>query len=94
MKQMHQTKSFALGCIVMTAAVADQIERADIQVALRRHARCDWGTVCPEDAQQNELALRQGERLLSVYADRHDTCFYIITDADRSVTTVLLPSDY
>ena len=48
----------------------------------------------PEDAAENELSLREGFRLLSAYRDRNGTKFWIITEADRSVTTLLLPEEY
>jgi hypothetical protein len=94
MNQMKSSKSFSLGRILLTAAVEEGIERSEIDAALGRHARGDWGDLCAADVRQNELALREGERLFSAYTDRHDTEFYIITEADRSATTVLLPGDY
>lgn len=54
----------------------------------------DWGKVCPEDWQSNQDALVNGERILSVYEDRTGREFWIITEACRSATTVLLPEDY
>jgi hypothetical protein len=83
-----------LGSIVVTPAVEECIDQPDINKALERHARGDWGDLNPDDCRQNELALREGGRLFSAYIDRRDTQFYIITEADRSVTTVLLPGDY
>ena len=94
MVQHHSAKSFSLGRILITCSVEDCIERPDIDDALGRHARGDWGDLCPADRRQNELALREGERLFSTYADRRNRRFYIITEADRSATTVLLPEDY
>lgn len=60
---------------------------------LRRHASGDWGEVCEEDRRENELSLREGYRLLSVYGTGASR-FWIITEADRSITTVLMPDDY
>jgi hypothetical protein len=60
---------------------------------LKRHASGDWGDICPEDRGLNELALKDGSRLLSVYGTG-ERKFWIITEADRSVTTVLMPEDY
>lgn len=94
MIQKQSEKSFSLGRILITTSVEDRLERAEIDTALGRHARGDWGDLCPDDCRQNELALREGGRLFSAYADQHHTRFYIITDADRSATTVLLPGDY
>ena len=61
---------------------------------LKRHAAADWGDVEKEDQRLNDEALRVGERLLSVYSDCKGTKFWIITEWDRSVTTVLLPDEY
>jgi len=87
-------KAFPLGRVVITAAAQDELDSADVGAALRRHARGDWGDLDREDIKQNESALRYGERLFSVYQDQRQTRFYIITEADRSATTVLLPADY
>ncbi|MBL9204261.1 MAG: hypothetical protein JNN01_04205, partial [Opitutaceae bacterium] len=67
---------------------------ADLCACLARHARGDWGELPPEDVEENELSLKEGYRLLSASSDRHSTRFYIITEADRSATTLLLPEDY
>lgn len=61
---------------------------------LGRHHCADWGDVCQEDAEANESALVHGERLLSVYNMPDGGKIWIITEADRSATTVLLPSEY
>lgn len=60
---------------------------------LDRHLAGDWGDVCAEDNHANELALREGSRLLSAYR-LGDVAIWIITEADRSATTLLLPSEY
>lgn len=54
----------------------------------------DWGDLCEEDRQANEDALNRDLRLLSAYSDRNGAKFWIITEADRSLTTILLPEDY
>ena len=84
---------FSLGQIVITANAQTNLDPADVQQGLSRHVRGDWGEVGPEDAKENELSLKEGFRLLSVYRSGGDR-FWIITEADRSVTTVLMPSDY
>jgi hypothetical protein len=84
---------FPLGQILMTANAAAQLDAVTVIESVNRHAMGDWGEVCPEDAAQNELALKEGCRLLSVYGNG-ERRFWIITEADRSVTTVLMPSDY
>jgi hypothetical protein len=60
---------------------------------LARHATGDWGELCAFDRRQNEIALRDGLRVLSSYPVRRE-CIWIITEADRSVTTLLLPEEY
>ena len=83
-----------LGRTVMTQTAAQAIERGDVLQALARHERGDWGDVCAEDGKANDLALVEGERLLSVYRSSSGVRFWVITEWDRSVTTVLLPADY
>jgi hypothetical protein len=58
-----------------------------------RHATRDWGDLCAFDRRQNEIALRDGYRVLSSYPVGRE-CVWIITEADRSVTTILLPEEY
>jgi len=60
---------------------------------LARHATGDWGDLCAFDRRQNEIALREGLRVLSSYPVGSE-CVWIITEADRSVTTILLPEEY
>jgi hypothetical protein len=93
---MNETKSrsFHLGQTVATPHALETLDPTDMYAALARHARCDWGDCGEEDAEENELSLREGFRLFSVYHDRHGTKFWIITEADRSATTILLPEDY
>ena len=63
-------------------------------VLLARHLSGDWGEVCAEDAKENEFSLEHGFRLLSAYVLRDGTKVWIITEADRSATTILLFSEY
>jgi len=88
------TLKFPLGRTVITRNALDRLSSDDVQIALARHAAGDWGDVCPEDRHENELSLREGFRLLSVYQSKAGERFWVITEADRSVTTVLLPEDY
>jgi hypothetical protein len=60
---------------------------------LARHATGDWGELCAFDRRQNEMALREGYRVLSSYETAAGTV-WIITEADRSITTILLPEEY
>lgn len=85
---------FDLGRVVITAAAEAVLVPDDVRVALRQHSRGDWGELCADDIKENELSLSQGGRLVSVYRDRNATKFYIITEPDRSATTILLPEDY
>lgn len=85
---------FSLGRIVMAESATQTLLLHDISTALLRHARGDWGDVCTEDRNANESALWDGLRLFSVYHDRRGVRFWIITEADRNTTTVLLPDDY
>lgn len=98
---MNQTDSvyqapmpkFWLGKFNMTNE-AQKLNMEDVLIALRRHHNGDWGEVCAEDKEANETALQTGGRLLSVYHDRKGLKYWIITEADRNTTTVLLPDDY
>ena len=86
-------RSFPLGRTLMTARVSREIP---LEVAVRlmgRHHRCDWGDVCAEDAQANEDALASGDRILSIY-EIAEGRVYILTEHDRSTTTVLFAEEY
>jgi hypothetical protein len=85
---------FPLGGLYVTTAAAETLSTEDIAIALARHARGDWGDVCDADREENEASLPERLRLFSVYHDRNGVKFWIITEADRSATTVLLPDDY
>lgn len=85
---------FPLGQTVITPTARDRLHPEDVLVSLNRHAVGDWGDVCEADRQENEFSLPRDLRLFSVYHDRAGEKFWIITEADRSVTTVLLPEDY
>ena len=61
---------------------------------LRRHARGDWGEVCAEDAQENNLSVDRGFRILSAYTLSTGVKVWVITEADRSSTCILLPEEY
>ena len=85
---------FSLGRTVATPNALANISHDEIQNALSRHVRGDWGTLDAEDLQSNERALQFGGRLFSSYLTGQNVKFYVITECDRSVTTVLLPKDY
>jgi hypothetical protein len=84
---------FPLGRVVITAAAAQCLGTVAVHDALRRHAAGDWGDICPEDADENEHSLKEGFRLHSVYGTG-ERRLWIITEDDRSVTTILMPEDY
>ena len=85
---------FKLGRVMATPAALGAIGANEILRALARHAAADWGEVDQEDSRANDHALRAGGRLLSAYHGKRNTKFWIITEADRAATTVLLPEDY
>ena len=85
---------FALGRTVITRGALDAVEGVDVHAGIARHARGDWGDLCSEDKQANDDALQVGTRLLSAYRTDAGRKFWIITEADRSATTVLLPEEY
>ena len=85
---------FALGRIVATPGAIESVQQTEITHCLARHARGDWGEVCPEDREENEFSVDKHLRLLSVFRADNGTKFWIITEADRSATTVLLPDEY
>jgi hypothetical protein len=79
---------------VATPHVLTAVHSEEILKALSRHVQGDWGTLDAEDLQSNERALRFGGRLFSSYHSSQNVKFWIITECDRSVTTVLLPEDF
>jgi len=90
---------FCHGQLLMTRGVNDMVADSTefakhVQLSLKRHLSGDWGNVCDEDRVTNELALQEGDRLLSVYMKEGLPKLWIITEWDRSVTTVLFPEEY
>jgi hypothetical protein len=85
---------FRLGHIVATPNALRSIPNEDILKAIQRHQAGDWGNLDSEDRNANDRALASGGRLFSAYNAPGGTKFWIITEADRSATTVLLPEDY
>ena len=88
------TQKFELGQVLITPGARDDLELKDVMSSLVRHAGGDFGDVCEEDWGLNEEAVERGERILSSYHDRNGVKFWIITEWDRSATTILLPSEY
>jgi hypothetical protein len=89
-----QRSKFGLGQTLITPKALDQLHPEDAMIALRRHAFGDWGDCRPDDWQANDQALIDGSRIFSVYRDRYGRRFWIITEADRAATTILLPDEY
>ena len=86
---------FPLGNIVETPTAAARIPRNERLAALARHTRTDWGEVDRRvDCSENDIAVRSGARIFSEYLSTSGETFLIITEADRSVTTILLPEEY
>ena len=85
---------FPLGRVVVTTGAYDALTAADMKMGLFWHSQGHWGEVCEEDKKLNYLALIEGTRLLSAYLAENGTRFWIITEADRSVSTILLPDEY
>lgn len=83
-----------LGRLLSTPNALENIPNDEILAAIARHQSGDWGELDDHDRQANERALKDDSRLFSVYRSIAGVRFYIITEADRSVTTVLLPQDY
>lgn len=87
---------FDLGRMVATPGALQALEEAGTSGSefIRRHVTGDWGEVPPEDAAENDLSVKQGFRILSAYTLSTGVKIWIITEADRSATTILLPDEY
>ncbi|AVF39980.1 hypothetical protein AL486_09890 [Pandoraea apista] len=96
MKSFLPRPRFPIGRPVITPAAQEALDAIGISGAslLARHIFGEWGNLFAEDLAANELALLTGQRLLSSYDLPDGETVWIITEADRSVTTILLPSDY
>jgi hypothetical protein len=87
---------FNLGDVVATPAALNAMQSCDVSPAqlLQLHVSGNWGSVDPEDAKANDAAVHNGERILSSYRIGEYTRVWVITEWNRSVTTILLPSEY
>ncbi len=92
---------FPLGRITMTTSLQGQIQEAnpggweeELQGLIRRHVSGDWGDLDDEEKQENQISLERGFRIFSAYNTSGDIRVWVITEADRSITTCLLPQDY
>lgn len=96
---MNMGAKFELGQLVWTRGVNDKVGDDErfakfVTVSLKRHANGDWGNLPNEDNQENELSLKEGFRILSAYQQEGMPKIWIITEADRSATTILFPEEY
>ncbi len=97
MQQTRQQPLFSLGQLVATPGALAALAKAGQTPLefLARHVRGDWGELTEEDRKENQLSLERGFRLLSSYrTNGGDTKLWVITEADRSATTILLPEEY
>lgn len=93
---MHEIAKpkFELGTVLITPGAKDEFTKEEVVNCLQRHISCDWGDLCDEDRELNDADLNDGGRLLSAYKFGENRTLWIITEADRSATTMLLPSEY
>jgi len=96
MQQISKQPAFELGQIVATPGALAALKKAGQQPCefLTRHINRDWGDLDEEDRKENEYGLEHGFRLLSAYTTNAGDRLWIITEADRSVSTLLLPEEY
>jgi len=97
MEETTKTPLFSLGQVVATPGALTALQKAGQgpQEFLSRHVYGDWGDLCDEDRKENLFSLERGFRLLSRYrTNAGDTKVWVITEADRSVTTILLAEEY
>jgi hypothetical protein len=83
-----------IGVVRITPGVQDAVNMRELNKALIRHNRGDWGDLSAEDKKMNNWAVENDERVLSAYTTSDGLKFWIVTEADRSSTTVLLPDEY
>ena len=96
MQQISKQPAFELGQIVATPGALAALKKAGQQPGefLTRHVNREWGDLDEDDRRENEYSLEHGFRLLSAYKTNAGDRLWIITEADRSVTTLLLPEEY
>ena len=98
-KTQNEASLFQLGRVVVTAGVQGLLDKHElvnalhVNMLLACHQSGDWGDVCSEDAHWNDKAVEDGDRVLSSYK-LYGEKVWVITEADRSVTTILFPSEY
>lgn len=96
-------KGFKMGKLMATAGIDERMQKdltfaAFVSQSIRRYQNCDWGDTCKEDKASNDYAVKNGERILAVYKQGEDaidpSTIWIITEWDRSATTILFPEEY
>lgn len=89
-------QSFALGRTLATPGVLVTLEKLGLapQTLFDRHLACDWSDMVKEDQEANRQAVKNGSRVFSSYRYANDVKIWVITEADRSSTTILLPDEY
>lgn len=94
--EQQRTPLFTLGSVLITPGALDMLEALQLAPLsfVLRHVAGDWGDLCKEDKQANAAALAYGSRLLSAYDIPSNHRLWIITEADRRSTTLLLPEEY
>ena len=93
---MMTAQLFSLGQMVATHQAIEFLAQDGMTPLdlIKRHVSGDYGQLCPDDAQMNEQAIENGDRILSVYHTSKGEKLYVITEWDRSATTVLMASEY
>jgi len=87
---------FPLGNVYLTIGARESLEESNQTATefLARHQFGDYGDICEDDKRENQLSVKEGFRILSAYRTSQDVKLWVITEADRNLTTVLLPSEY
>lgn len=94
MEQNRTFKKFPLGRIILTNKVSVTLAPEEILEALSRHMQGDWGDISPSAKKGNDKALTAGGQLLSAYHSAANEKFYVCTEWDRSMTTILFSDEY
>ena len=90
----NATPLFNMGQICITPGAMNMISQEEANTFLYRHSHGDWGCISAEDAEENWFSLQNGYRIMSVYTTYDGITVWVITEADRSCTTILLPEEY
>lgn len=93
---VEQAPLFPLGDVVITTGAKELLDRLSLDPAtfIARHVTGDWGELCQADQHENKRAVKNGSRVFSSYTLPENSKIWIITEGDRSYTTILLPEEY